>query len=218
MIALRKKGTPAMAKLLVIRAHPLSSESSQSMRLTDEFVRVYTDTHPDDDVLEQQLYNLAVPEIDLDLLNAWKKLEDSVPFVRLDEVEQNKVTLFSGYTDQFLAMDKIVIANPLWNLQVPTRLKAWIDCVCVAGRTFRYTEAGEAEGLVRGKKLLHIQTAGAVYGGNDPASQYIKGMFTFLGVEDVQYLAAEGMDHDPARADDIMADALRRVADAARAF
>lgn len=212
------KGGNAMAKLLVIRAHPLSSDSSKSMQLTDEFIKVYKETHPDDDVLEQSLYNIAIPEIDLDLFSAWKKLAEGTPFVRLHEAEQTKSTLFAGYTDQFMNMDKIVIANPLWNLQVPTRLKAWIDCICVAGRTFKYSETGEAVGLVTGKKALHIQTNGGVYNGNDPASQYVRTMLGFIGVTDFSHIAAEGMDHDPARADQIMAAAFDEVRTAAAAF
>lgn len=207
-----------MAKLLVIRAHPLTSDSSRSMRLADEFLRVYTETHPDDDVIDQNLYNVAVPEIDLDLFSAWEQLRAGTPFVRLHEAEQNKITLFDGYTTQFLAMDKIVISNPLWNMQVPTRLKAWIDCISVAGKTFRYNESGEAVGLVHDKKVLHIQAAGGVFGSQDPASQYVKGIFTFLGLTDFTQIAAEGMDHDPARADDIMAAALRRVQEVAAEF
>lgn len=207
-----------MAKVLLVRAHPLTSEASRSMRLADEFVRVYTETHPDDDIIDQNLYNIAMPEIDLDVFSAWQKLGSGTPFVRLDEAEQNKITLFEGYTTQFMAMDKVVIANPLWNLQVPTRLKAWIDCICVAGKTFTYNTDGEAVGLVTGKKVAHIQAAGGVFGSQDPASIYVRTMFGFLGVEDIVQIAAEGMDHDPARADDIMAAALREVQEAARAF
>ncbi|WES64371.1 FMN-dependent NADH-azoreductase [Microbacter sp. GSS18] len=207
-----------MSKLLVIRAHPLNSDRSRSMRLTDEFLKVYTEAHPGDDIIDQNLYEIAIPEIDLDLFSAWRKLGEGTPFVRLDDVEQSKITLFEGYTTQFLNMDKIVIANPLWNLQVPTRLKAWIDCITVAGKTFRYNAQGEAEGLVHGKKALHIQAAGGVFNSQDPASQYLRTMLGFIGIEDFTEIAAEGMDHDPARADDIMAAALTKVQEAAATF
>lgn len=207
-----------MTKLLAVRAHPLTSESSRSMRLIDEFIRVYAESHPDDDIVELRLYDVAIPEIDLDLLNGWKKLRAGTPFVHLHEAEQNKVTLFDHYTSQFLDADKIVVANPLWNLQVPTRLKAWIDTVTVAGKTFRYNEKGEPVGLTEGKKALHIQAAGGVFASQDPASAYIKTIFTFLGVSDFHQVAAEGMDHDPARADDIIAAALADVASVARDF
>jgi FMN-dependent NADH-azoreductase len=207
-----------MAKLLVVRAHPLTSEFSRSMQLADEFVRVYAATHPDDDVLDLNLYVRAVPEIDLDLLSAWQKLGAGTPFIHLTEPEQLKVTLFDGYTSQFVNVDRVVVANPLWNLQVPTRLKAWIDTISVAGQTFEYTADGVAVGLVRGKRVVHIQTSGGVFGGLDPASAYLRTIFTFLGVEDYQEIYAEGMDHDPEHAAEIVAAALARVAEAAAAF
>lgn len=207
-----------MAKLLVVRAHPLTSEFSRSMQLTDEFVRVYAETHPGDDVLDLNLYHRAVPEIGLDLLSAWKKLGSGVPFAHLDQAEQLTVTLFDGYTSQFLNVDKIVVANPLWNLNVPTRLKAWIDTIAVAGQTFRYTEDGIAIGLVRGKKAVHIQTSGGVFEGLDPASLYVRTIFTFLGVEDYQQIVAEGMDHDPEHAGEIVAAAMAHVRDVAATF
>lgn len=207
-----------MSKLLVIRAHPLTSEASKSMRLGDEFLAAYTAAHPDDDIIDQNLYNVAIPEIDLDLFSAWGKLREGMPFVRLNEAEQNKITLFDGYTTQFLNMDKIVVVNPLWNLQVPTRLKAWIDCICVAGKTFKYNESGEAVGLVTGKKALHIQTAGGFFNSEDPASHYLRTMLGFIGIGDYQEVAAEGMDHDPVHADDIMAAAIAKVREVAATF
>ena len=136
----------------------------------------------------------------------------------LGEGEQIKLTLFDGYTSQFLNVDKVVVANPLWNLNVPTRLKAWIDTIAVAGQTFRYNEDGVAVGLVHGKKAVHIQTSGGVFEGFDPASMYVKTIFTFLGVEDFQQVFAEGMDHDPEHAGEIVAAALDRVREVAAAF
>ena len=132
-----------MATVLVVRAHPLTSVQSRSMQLTDAFVDAYREQNPGDQIQELRLYDVAIPEIDLDLLSGWGKLGAGVPFSDLTSPEQNKVTLFNGLTAQFQAADKIVLANPLWNLNVPTRLKAWIDTVCVAGKTFRTTSRGK---------------------------------------------------------------------------
>lgn len=73
-------------------------------------------------------------------------------FGDLSADQQAKVGRFGELTDQFLAADKIVIANPLWNLSMPTRLKAWIDTINVAGKTFKYTAEGPV-GLAGGKKF-----------------------------------------------------------------
>jgi len=207
-----------MSRLLVVRAHPLNATSSRTMRLTDEFVRAYGAAHPDDEITQLPLFELAVPEIDLDLLNAWRELAAGTPFAHLTLNEQAKVTLFKGYTTQFMANDKIVIANPLWNLQVPTRLKAWLDTTCVADVSFRYNAAGEAEGLVHDKKALHIQTSGGNFAHLDPASVYVRSLLQFMGLTDLTDISAEGMDHDPDHAEDILDDAARRLVEFAKIF
>lgn len=207
-----------MKKLLVVRAHPLDATASRTMRLTDAFLEAYRAANPDDLVEDINLYKQAVPEIDIDLLNGWKQLREGTPFTHLHELEQAKVTLFDNYTMQFLSSDRVVVANPLWNLQVPTRLKAWIDTICVAGKTFSYSEDGRPVGLATGKKALHIQASGGVFEGNDPASQYVRTMLGFVGVTDLSEVVAEGMDYDPANADAIMDAALAKVIDVARTF
>ena len=207
-----------MATVLVVRAHPLTSAHSRSMQMTDAFVEAYRESHPDDQIQELLLYEVSVPEIDLDLLSAWRKLGSGIPFSDLSESEQNKMTLFNGLTAQFQAADKIVIANPLWNLNVPTRLKAWIDTVCVAGKTFRYSESGSAVGLITGKKALHLQTSGGHFHAQDPACTYVRTMFTFLGITDFHEITAEGMDHEPDNAQAIMEAAFEQVRELAKTF
>ena len=197
--------------LLVIRAHPLTSEQSRSMRMADAFVAVFRENNPHAHVTELALYDVAIPEIDLDLLSAWHKLACGVPFPHLHDFEQTKATLFDHYTNEFLEHDITVVANPLWNLQIPTRLKAWIDTISRAGMTFRYDESGQAVGLVSGKKAVHLQSAGGVFGGQDPANQYVRDIFGFIGITDFENVVMEGVDHDPAHADAIEAAALDQV-------
>jgi len=203
-----------MPKLLVVRAHPLTSRPSRTMTVTDAFVETYREHHPDDAVEDINVYEIQVPEIDADLLNAWDELAKGKKFYALTPAQQQKLTLFDSFTASFLEHDKIVVANPLWNLSVPTRLKAWFDTITVSGKTFKYTERGSV-GIVEGKKVLHIQANGGVYGGADPASQYVKTLFTFLGVKDIQQLFVEGMDQHPDQADEIVSravEAARKIA------
>src|SRR5690606_7008056 len=157
-----------MSKLLVVRAHPVIHKESRSMKVTDVFLESYKQHHPQDSVEEINVYNIQVPEIDSDLLNAWDELAQGTRFYALSASQQHKVTLFDSLTGGFLEHDKIVVANPLWNLSIPTRLKAWFDTITVAGKTFKYTEQGSV-GSVEGKKVLHIQANGGVYSGADPA-------------------------------------------------
>ncbi|MBL4951282.1 NAD(P)H-dependent oxidoreductase [Neobacillus sp. OS1-32] len=206
-----------MAKVLIVRAHPLNQRVSRSMKVTDAFVQSYKEHHPDDIIEDINLYNMNVPEIDGDLLDAWDELGKGTPFHRLSNAQQHKVTLFNSFTADFLEQDKIVIANPLWNLSVPTRLKSWFDTVTVAGKTFKYTDSGSV-GLVEGKKLLHIQANGGFYNGSDPASQYVKTLFTFLGITDFHQLFVEGMDHAPDKANEIVEKAVQKAAEIAKTF
>ena len=110
-----------------------------------------------------------------------------------------------------------MIATPLWNLHVPSRLKSWIDTVTVAGKTFRYTETG-SEGLINNKKLLHIQANGGVYDGKDPANQYLKTILTYIGVSDFQELFVEGMDYAPDKAADIIAEGIEKATALGKTF
>lgn len=195
--------------VLVVRAHPLQAPQSRSMLLTDAFLESYLSNRAAK-VTDLRLYEVAVPEIDLDMLTAWQALMGGEHFAHLSAQQQTKLTLFGNYTEQFLESDLVVIANPLWNLSVPTRLKAWIDTVIVAGKTFRYTDAGAPEGLAQGKTVVHLQASGSHFDAQDPACQYIRTIFGFFGC-DVHQVTAEGMDHEPQRAEEIMADALGRV-------
>ncbi len=197
-------------RTLIVRAHPLEANNSRSMQMTDAFVESFKKSHPDAQVQELRLYDVAIPEIDLDLLTGWTSLGAGEYFAHLSSAQQNKLTLFNTYTQQFLDADLIVIANPLWNLSIPTRLKAWIDTVVVSGKTFQYNEHGEAEGLAAGKRVVHLQASGGHFDAQDPACQYIKGVFTFLGCE-VDQIVAEGMDHEPDQAEQIVGAAIEKV-------
>ena len=100
-----------------------------------------------------------------------------------------------------------MIANGLWNLNIPTRLKAWFDTINVAGKTFQYTETGPVP-LTEGKKALHIQANGGSYNGQDFSSQYVKGILNFVGVNDVQQIFIEGADHFPEKTAEIIRAAI----------
>lgn len=206
-----------MAKVLIVRAHPLNEEVSRSMKVTDAFVAAYREAHPEDEIEDINLYHINVPEIDSDLLNAWGALSKGIPYYSLSDSQQHKVTLFNSLTEGFLQQDKVVIANPLWNLSIPTRLKAWIDTITVAGKTFKYTDKGSV-GLLEGKKALHIQANGGVYSGSDPAAQYVKTILSFLGVKDYHQLFVEGMDNFPDKAEEIVAEAIEKAKELAKNF
>lgn len=110
---------------------------------------------------------------------------------RENEVSERLVT-------QFLAADVIVIGAPLYNFTVPTQLKAWIDRLAQAGRTFKYTDKGPV-GLATGKTVIVASTRGGMYSTSDGGQamehqeSYLKVIFGFFGITDVRIVRAEGL-------------------------
>jgi FMN-dependent NADH-azoreductase len=116
--------------------------------------------------------------------------------------EQNKVV---GFADLLIgeveAADVLVIAAPMYNFSIPSPLKAWIDHIARAGRTFRYTVAGP-EGLLKGKRVFVVTSRGGVYSDGparpmDFEEPYLRSMLGFLGLTDVTFVHAEGLAISP---------------------
>ena len=107
----------------------------------------------------------------------------------------------SSVVDEFLAADTIVIGAPMYNFTLPTQLKAWLDRVLVAGKTFRYTENGP-EGLAKGKRVIIGLARGGFYNQGSPAAAlehletYLRGVFNFMGI-DPEFVAADGLNISP---------------------
>jgi len=118
------------------------------------------------------------------------------------QAEADEATL-----QQFLDADVVVIGAPFYNFSIPSTLKAWIDRVAVAGRTFRYTEAGP-EGMAGGKKVVIVSGRGGQYGDTSPADfqeAYLRQVFGFIGVTDVEIVRAEGVAYSPQHRADALA-------------
>ena len=206
-----------MSNTLIIKGHPLTSETSFSLKTLEQFLSTYKAENPSDTITILDVFADNVPEIDVDIASAFNAMAAGIEFGNLSAEQQAKVARFGELTEQFLAADKVVIANPLWNLSMPTRLKAWIDTINVAGKTFKYTAEGPV-GLAGGKKVLHIQANGGAYDGNDASSQYLNSILNFIGIDDITSVYIEGHAYEPERANDILADALTKVTSIAKEF
>ena len=107
----------------------------------------------------------------------------------------------STVLDEFLAADTIVIGAPMYNFTLPTQLKAWIDRIVIAGKTFRYTESGP-EGLAKGWRVIIALARGGIYSEGAPAASlehletYLRGVFNFIGIEP-EFVVAEGLNLSP---------------------
>jgi FMN-dependent NADH-azoreductase len=120
---------------------------------------------------------------------------DPLPHLTLDAFADTSVV------DEFLAVDTIVIGAPMYNFTLPTQLKAWIDRIAIAGKTFRYSANGP-EGLAGGKRVIIGLARGGFYGAESPAAAlehletYLRGVFNFIGIEP-EFVAADGLAVSP---------------------
>ena len=116
--------------------------------------------------------------------------------------------------EEFLAADIVVIGAPMYNFTVPSQLKAWIDRIVVAGKTFKYGEKGP-EGLAGNKRVIIAISRGGFYGAGTPAAvgehleTYLRWVFGFIGVANPEIISAEGIQVGPEIREKALADALQ---------
>jgi len=100
--------------------------------------------------------------------------------------------------EEFLAADVVVIGAPMYNFAISSQLKAWLDRILVAGKTFRYTANGP-EGLAGGKRVIVASSRGGIYSKDSAAAAmdfqepYLRATFAFIGIDDVEFVRAEGI-------------------------
>lgn len=184
-------------KVLYITANPKPEAYSHSLSVGRKFIEEYQTINKDDEVVRLDLFNKEVPSIDYDVMGAWGKLRNGVDFSELSDVEKEKLALMDGNLEEFMSADKYVFVAPLWNFGLPPVLKAYIDNLLIAGKTFKYTDKGSV-GLLENKKSLYIQASGGVYSSDqmkpyEHGSNYLKVPLNFIGINDQTELLIEGV-------------------------
>jgi len=117
--------------------------------------------------------------------------------------------------EEFLAAETIVIGAPMYNFSLPSQLKAWLDRILIAGRTFRYA-AGGPEGLAGGRRVIVALSRGGFYGAGTPTAglehveSYLRGVFGFIGIEP-EFVLAEGVNIGPDERHAAIAQAIDEV-------
>ncbi|WP_175989290.1 FMN-dependent NADH-azoreductase [Bacillus sp. Marseille-Q1617] len=211
-----------MTKVLYITAHPHDDTQSFSMAAGRAFIDKYKEVNPTHEVVAVDLYREHIPQIDADVFSGWGKLQTGKGFEELSDSEKAKVGRLTELVDQFVDADKYVFVTPFWNFSFPPVMKAYIDSVSVAGKTFKYTEHGPI-GLLTDKKALHIQARGGIYS-EGPAAQmemghrYLDIMMQFYGVPSFEGLFIEGHAAMPDKAQEIKEDGIARAKDLAHTF
>lgn len=209
-----------MSKVLYIKANPKATKDSYSLQVGEEFLNAYKDKNPQDEIVKIDVYKDTIPLIDYDVMEAWDILGKGGSFTDLSEEQANKIQSMSQLVDQFVEADKYIFVSPLWNYSVPPMLKAYIDTICIAGKTFKYTEMGPV-GLLEGKKALHIQASGGIFS-EGPATEhgnsYMHTVAEFLGIKDVQDIYVEGTAIPTFTPEDLKAKAQKDINDVLTSF
>jgi len=211
-----------MSIVLYVTAHPLDNLASHSLSVGNVFIQAYREENPNDEVIHLDLYKMDIPQIDAEVLSGWDQLKSGLTMEQLSAGSQAKVARLGKLVDQFLYADKIVIVNPVWNFLFPPVLKAYIDAICIPGKTVKYTPEG-ITGLASDKKLLHIQASGSVLSTGDAAGfefshRYLTAVSTFMGIPSIDVIYIEGMGAAPNQATKIKETANQEALQLAKSF
>jgi len=180
-------------------------DGSISRRLVDDLVNALRDRHAGLRVTRRNLAT-GVPFIDENWVGA-----NFTPDEQRSAADRQALALSDELVGELEAADILVIGAPIYNFSIPATLKAWIDMVTRARKTFRYTETG-VEGLLKGKKAFVIVPSGGVPIGSavDFATPYLRHALAFIGIADVEFIGARGADRGN---DEALDDARARIAE-----
>jgi FMN-dependent NADH-azoreductase len=196
-------------KLLHIDSSVLG-EASASRELSAAIVKALTGTMPGVEVIRRDLDADPIPHLDSRLLAAVRPDIAAAPATRAAD-EKGAAAL-----EEFLGADIVVIGAPMYNFTIASQLKAWLDRIIIAGKTFGYTEAG-AKGLAGGKKVIIASSRGGLYAPGTPQAAhdfqetYLRTILGFIGIEDIEIVRAEGLAYGPEQREAAMRAALASV-------
>lgn len=208
-----------MTTVLFIKANNRPADQAVSVKLYEAFLSSYKESHPDDIVIELDLYNEELPYVGVDMINGTFKASRGLD---LTEKEAEVVAVADKYLNQFLSADKVVFGFPLWNLTIPAVLHTYIDYLNRAGKTFKYTPKGPV-GLISNKKITLLNASGGVYS-KGPAAEmemavrYVSNMMGFFGVKDIKTVVIEGHSQSPDKAEEIISSGLNEAIKLASTF
>ena len=208
-----------MTTVLFVKANNRPSDQAVSVKLYDAFLASYKESHPNDTVVELDLYKEELPYVGVDMINGTFKASRGFD---LTAEEAKAVSVADKYLDQFLAADKVVFGFPLWNLTIPAVLHTYIDYLNRAGKTFKYTPEGPV-GLIGNKKIALLNASGGVYSEGPKAAmemavKYVASMMSFFGVKDMEKVVIEGHNQFPDKAEEIIAAGLEKAVTVASTF
>ncbi|MDY7012577.1 MAG: FMN-dependent NADH-azoreductase [Cyanobacteriota bacterium] len=202
-----------MPRILHLDSSP-RAERSHSRTLTQTFIAAWKEAHPEDTVAYRDIGRNPVPHVD----EAWVAAAFSPPEQRTPELAA-AIALSDELIDEFVACDRYVFGIPMYNLNVPSVFKAYIDQIVRVGKTFTVTDKGY-EGLMEGKKMLIITARGGTYPEGTPMAKfdcqepYLRTIFGFIGIADIAFIHADNLNVGEAARRDSLAEAKDAIAQA----
>lgn len=183
-------------------------DGANSTKVANDVTARLVALHPEAKVTVRNLATDPHPVLDKDALDAlFTPAEQRTP------EQAARVALDDALIAQLQATDVLVLGVPMYNFGIPVQLKTWIDAVCRANVTFRYTATGP-EGLLKGKKVYVALARGGLYRDTPADSQvpYLKAVLGFLGLTDITFIYAEGLNMGPDAAAQGFANAAKEIA------
>ena len=183
-----------MKKLLHVIATP-REEESRTLKISEPFLEKFLEKNPDWVVDEINLGKEQLPEIGVKNVGGkYVLLGGKELFGKLKETWAEILQ----HIERFLSSDIILISTPMWNFSIPYQLKHYIDIIVQPRYLFRYTDTG-VEGLAKNKKMLVFTSRGGQYSTAETKSldfqePYLRAIFGFVGITDITFVKAEGMD------------------------
>jgi len=196
-----------MKTLLQINTSVFSGQGN-STRLADAFVRNWLERHPDSRVIVRDLAAEPIPHLDAAGVQAFfTKPEDRTPG------QQAFAAASEALIEELRSADVVVIGLPMYNFGIPSTLKAYFDQLARAGISFRYTENGP-EGLLGDRKVYVLAARGGKYQGTpqDTQTPFVQTFLNFIGIRDVEFVYAEGLNMGDEARDAAMAAATTQIA------
>lgn len=186
-------------KLLHIVATPRQHESN-TLRIASQFLESLHARYADLTVEVMDLFTQDLPGVAGDNIEAKYTLMTGSP---IDQRHESSWKQIEQLIEHFLSADVYLISAPMWNFSIPYALKFYIDSIVQPGYLFKYNEQGQAIGLATGKKMVIITTRGGDYSQGSPfhaydfQEPYLRAIFGFVGITDIEFINAQPMDVTP---------------------
>ncbi len=185
-------------------------DASASRQLSRDVVKAWRAAESDVQVTYRDLASDALSH-----LSAASLVAAGTPAELRDAAQKHEAELAERTVEEFLAADAIVIGAPMYNFAIASQLKAWIDRIAVAGKTFKYTENGPV-GLAGGKTVVIASSAGGIHAGQ-PSGQahedYLVRILNFVGIDDIEIVRAEGLAYGEEPRAEAMKGAAQRISE-----